>query len=157
MLDCLFIYSTRPMKFSFPFMPWLLGNSEKNLGLNYRNHISVLACYFCFYIFFMAPIFYFNHHILYMWFKGIYSQIIPQSPKTQQTCSTPTLSLSSHLISFPPNQCHSSLFLKRETCFSLGLCICCALPARLFSPQLLTCPFTSFQFSQKSTYQRGYL
>ena len=115
-------------EFFFPFMPWLVGNSKRNLVPNYGSHINTLVHYLCFYLFAMTMIFHFNYHIVYM-FKIMHSQIIPESPKTYLICSTPpNLSLSSHLLAFPPSHitCCRSLDTKRA--FITGLCIFCALP-----------------------------
>lgn len=53
----------------------------------YRSY----TLFFCFYLFSIALILYVNHHILYMLLLRIHPQIIPETPKSHLTCSTPSL------------------------------------------------------------------
>lgn len=86
---------------------------ERNLVLNYRNHITVLIhTFFCFYLFAIALILYFNHHILYMLLLRIHSQTIPETPMSHLTHSTPSLFLSSLYLVFP--------WTNVTPCFSLN-------------------------------------
>lgn len=107
----------------------LVARKLGNLGLNYRNHICALVYYFCFYLFFIALIFYCNDHVIYMWFKRIHSQRVTED--------LPDL-FHSHLVSLISS---SSIFPLTDItpCCSLNavtsrLFTCCALPVGFFYP-----------------------